>query len=413
MLNGIVDSVHGFIPISKDMMRLIDLPIFQRLGRIRQLTYGCAVFPGANHTRKEHSIGAMFLAKKYSDVIFKDYDKYKQNLYKKTLEVAALYHDICHGPYSHSWDSVIYPCLYKNSTKGHDIHRMKVLSQYLSPVLKEYNLNPQLIRKIWDKKGTFGDGCDGNKLDNICDFSGFKALIHGPLGVDRMDFIKRDTTYTGTSHFGVIDISRIIYNTMFVAENTENGIVTYISYNSKIWPDILQGLRTRLDMYQQVYLHKATVASTILIELMIRESRDELDLVGRTKSLEDFVYLTDDILLGEILFSKSENLKTARILANALYKRKLPKMTSQRKIYVDNNNLYKPGVNIIQKPENDITELKATWRSRILCDDITVEFNKFNIHIFDDNKHIPFDKWHGKCKKPRYFYIEREYSYNL
>lgn len=90
-MHGIKDIIHGFIPLDKDILKIIDTPIFQRLGRIKQLTSAEYVFPGARHSRKEHCIGAMHLAIKYARVL---------NLSEhetKVIAVAALLHDIGHG----------------------------------------------------------------------------------------------------------------------------------------------------------------------------------------------------------------------------------------------------------------------------------------------------------------------------
>ena len=87
-IKDIKDIIHGLIPLDNDMIKIIDTPIFQRLGKIKQLTSAEYVFPGARHTRKEHSIGAMHLAEKYANVLKLSPED------TKLIKAAALLHDI-------------------------------------------------------------------------------------------------------------------------------------------------------------------------------------------------------------------------------------------------------------------------------------------------------------------------------
>lgn len=384
----ILDPIHGFIPITFDISNLIDIPIFQRLEHIKQLSTAGNVFIGAHHTRKEHSIGAHHIASKYANYLFPNEDKMI-----KCLKISALFHDIGHGPYSHTWDSSIYYKIYGINDKGHDIHRINILNKLLKPILLQIDIDCKDIEDIWESK-------------NKC----LSSLIQGPLGVDRMDFIKRDTFYTGTQHLGIIDIDRIIYNSSLYMSD-RFGLC--VSYNDKIIPDVIQGLRSRLDMYLRVYLHKTVVASSILVELMMIEAAEHLNLIERTNDLNKFIYLADDFILNEIITSSHPKMKRSKTFGIALYNRKLPKMKSERKIELSNRNTdlkYKP-IEIINDIDDDITKLKVLWRSRILTNDFANEFDKYNIHIYDGNNYTPFGKYWKPDYPISYFYIERIYEY--
>ena len=89
------DSVHGTLTLTEFELKLIDTPPLQRLRRIRQLGFINLIYPGANHTRFEHSIGALYLASRLADSIGLDEDK------KSLLRICALLHDVGHGPFSH------------------------------------------------------------------------------------------------------------------------------------------------------------------------------------------------------------------------------------------------------------------------------------------------------------------------
>ena len=405
-MKGILDPVHGFIPIREEIMKIIDEPLFQRLGHVYQLSMCKTVFIGADHKRKSHCIGAMHLANRYIQYLVSNCENINQKdaqKVKKVLQISALLHDICHGPFSHSWDSTVYDKIYPGKHKGHDKHRIKAL-QYLKEKLDKIGINIQNIKDVWTGKS---ESCDKN-----IDFSGLTALIQGPLGVDRMDFIKRDTYYTGTAHFGVIDSDRVIYNTILVNRKVNGKIQTFISYNQKIIPDIIQGLRTRLDMYQNVYLNKTVVAGTILVEAMVKTAYKHLNYIERTKNFEQFKYLTDDFIIGEIINSKDKSMDESKIYANALYQRNLPKMVNERIIYVKNCKInHKVGIKFISHASKNITELKAIWRSRVLSNDFASDFDKYSIHVYKNGKHIPFSEYY-QIQEKKYFYIEREYSYN-
>jgi hypothetical protein len=392
MSKGTLDPVHGYILIEPELLKLIDLPIFQRLGRVRQLSASDIVYIGAHHTRKEHSIGAMFLAKKYGDHLFRDLPYEQRNRYNRILQIAGLYHDIGHGSYSHVWDNAVYSQIYHIPDKGHDQHRLKILKEKLTPFLTEMKIDPIEIEQVWS---------NSNKL--------FSAIIQGPVGVDRMDFIKRDTFYTATCHFGIIDIDRIVHNSAIY--NCDGN--QYLSYNVKVIPDIIQGLRSRLDMYLRVYLHKCVVASSILIQAMIEESSEVLDYVERTENLDKFAQTADDFILYEILSSSDPKLKIAKIYAEALYERRLPKMVSEKRIEIASPKFYpSKTLEILTRPADHVSEFKAIWRSRLLSNDFSSEFSRMNIHVFDKDSHRPFNEYWKSDVKVSTFYIERIYEYH-
>lgn len=376
-MKGIKDVIHGHVKIGEKLMNLIDTPIFQRLGRIKQLTSAEYVFPGARHSRKEHSIGAMYLALKYSKSIGLD----KETTYM--IAAAALYHDIAHGPYSHSWDTVVYSQIYPSCHKGHDCHRHKIID-YVD------NLeHPESIKDIWN----------GNNLL-------LSAILQGPLGVDRMDFVARDTMYTAARHFGFIESERIINHASVHSDNGE----TVLAYHEKIIPDAIQGLQSRLYMYNTVYLNKTVIAASILIEAALTKASTYLNLVDRTTNIDSFVYLNDTVM-SEIILSQDQSIKMkeARKYAKRLYNRDLPKMINEDIVYVspEIKNNHTPGLQI------DEEKGEITWISRILSNDFEREFTKYNIHVKTNTKTISF-KEYWKVRYPHYtvetYYIKRVYK---
>jgi HD superfamily phosphohydrolase len=354
-----LDTVHGYFKIDKKFIEIIDSPLFQRLGYIRQLTSVQYIFSGARHTRKEHSIGAMHITNKYIKAI-NSHPKNKLQYNEDELEISALLHDVAHGPYSHSFDSTVYSCLY-NKHKGHDVHR-HILLDYFKYFLPQ-NINLEKIKDIWN-----------NKLQHL------SAIISGPLSVDRMDFTIRDSYYTGVN-YGIFDIDRIVNNCWFDF-NDKNEIV--LVYDSKIVKSAIQGLNSRLYMYEEIYLNRNVVAASLLIECMILKACKVLNLVERVKNIDSFIYLNDESLFNEILFSTSEELKESRKYAKLLYERKLPKMLSEKRFILKND--IKSGIEIL---ENN----KIKWTSRVLTKNFISEFEKYNIHIFNEEKLYTFKNY--------------------
>ncbi len=231
------DPVHGFITIPTDLIyNLIEHPYFQRLRRIKQLGVTSMVYPGAQHTRFQHSLGAMHLMKEAVETLrSKGHDITDEEA--EAVQIAILLHDIGHSPFSHVMEEVI----------GYHISH-----ESISLILME-NLNR-----------TFN-----NQLDLAIKIFKFKyhkkflsQLVSSQLDMDRLDYLKRDSFFSGV-HEGVIGSDRIIkmlnvHNDLLVVE--EKGIYSIEKF-----------LVARRLMYWQVYLHKtALVAERMLINIMKR-----------------------------------------------------------------------------------------------------------------------------------------------
>ena len=383
------DAIHGFIPISDKCMKLIDTPLFQRLDYVRQLTSAQYVFPCAHHTRKSHCIGAMHIASKYIRSILNhpnttlNYREYEKEEIIEALEMTALLHDISHGPYSHSWDATIFSKLY-NENKGHDQHRYALLDQlFIDKSLSKKDV--QIISKIWSKK-----------------IPALSAIVGGPISCDRMDFLKRDSYFTGCD-YGCFDIDRIISNCWFeTLEDCKKDEDIILVYDAKTVKSIIQGLSTRIYMYEEVYLHKTVIAAAVLIEAMILEALPYLNYIERTK--DNFLELTDGSVFHEILSSTSKELEKAREHANNLCFRKLPKMIFEKKCF-EVSSSHREGI--------QVEDGKAIWVSRVLSNDFISDFEKYNIHIRKDRLYTFRDyckEEYIKVDESKY-YFERVYAF--
>ena len=296
------DPIYDEIRLTELENRIIDTPIFQRLRWISQLSGVRHVYPSAVHNRFTHSIGVMYLAGRYAQEVFRE----DENIYEmiQLARLAGLLHDIGHGPFSHTYDDVVFKRVYPNAQHGHDLHRDKIVkSDLLSPIIEEF-VNTEELIKIW------------NGTDSI-----MHPLIQGALGADRLDFMLRDSFFAGTLHFGIIAVNRIINNTTI----QEHLGKPAIHYNWKVLDDIYSSLIGRFFEYKNVYFHKTARAADITIHELLAEACEPLDLVERTRDLNKYTYLNEYTLIGEIFSSTSDTLKKARELVKDLLDRRLYK----------------------------------------------------------------------------------------
>lgn len=173
------DSVHGDIEISDFENRIIDTLEFQRLRHVKQLGFTYLIYPGANHTRFEHSLGTMFLSSKLANYLnLTDFDREK-------VRISALLHDIGHGPFSHVSEPLT------------DIPH----EDFVLEIIKNSELNDIISEKF--------------SIEEIDDIIHGKTqlgpIVSGDLDMDRMDYLIRDSYYTGVA-YGNIDIERILTN---------------------------------------------------------------------------------------------------------------------------------------------------------------------------------------------------------
>jgi HD superfamily phosphohydrolase len=231
------DPVYGFITISDPLLHdIIEHPFFQRLRRIKQVGMSHLVYPGANHTRFHHALGAMHLMRE-AILSLRDKGIEITDVEAQGAMVAILMHDIGHGPYSHSLEF----SLVKNVTHEH--------------------ISSLLMEKLND----FFDGSLATGLEIFRDRYPKKflhQLVSSQLDMDRLDYLSRDSFFTGVSE-GVVSNQRIIKMLDVVDDRLvveEKGIYSIEKF-----------IVARRLMYWQVYLHKTVVsAEKLLINILTR-----------------------------------------------------------------------------------------------------------------------------------------------
>jgi hypothetical protein len=257
--------VHGNLQLKNFEVKLVDTPQVQRLRRIKQLGFTYLVYPGANHTRFEHSMGAMFLASKLADHLDLDDDE------KEIVRISAILHDVGHGPFSHVSEAVL--------DYSHEIFTSKVIKEsQIADILSE-SFDPREIIDVINGKGPLGQ------------------IISGELDVDRMDYLLRDSHYTGVA-YGVIDVERLIYN-MKLKKNLVLDIKGVQAAEST--------LVARYFMYPSVYQHHTTRIVNSMFRRCLRKLFENGDVV------QDKIYEYDDTDIISISRAKEGFIKEIMI----------------------------------------------------------------------------------------------------
>lgn len=230
------DPVHGFITVPKGIiLQLIDHPYIQRLRRIRQLGLGYLVFPAAEHSRFSHAVGAMELAQRVLKNL-KEKDTTISDAEMQGTMIAILLHDVGHGPLSHTLEHTLIDDF------SHESMSIKIMN-YLN---QEFNGELETALKI------FTDEHPKKFLHQ---------LISSQLDMDRLDYLKRDSFFTGVSE-GAVGINRILKTMRVLNGNIvieRKGIYAIENY-----------ILSRRLMYMQVYLHKTVLSADALLKNIFR-----------------------------------------------------------------------------------------------------------------------------------------------
>ena len=396
------DPIHGSIVIDGVFMDIMGRHEIQRLHSIKQLGLGNMVFPGANHTRFEHSLGVYHLAGRMCDALELDSDD------TMTLKASGFLHDICHPPFSHTMEEL----MERITEKDHmDLARDLIFGNM--PTFMERD------RDLFDGTDTIGDILSRNGISpkEVCDliaypvseignirsgqslldyengslkpaekqqsFFGSKdyahQIIHGPVDADQMDYLMRDAHYTGVDH-GAIDMDRLL--TQMVLFNGKmalgkGGIVA------------AEGLMvSRALMYSSVYYHK----TVRIVEMMMTKAVEAAMEQG-----EDFseIYLMNDIdLMSRLNSIGGKASKLSRdVMFRRLYKKSYILYTNNLS-EDDKVQLTKyTGYEKRKRLEEDIAEKANLDRSQVIVDLPSkstllsnVKIGKTDVQILDGNK---------------------------
>ncbi len=274
------DPIYGFITIPSELIfDLIEHTYFQRLRRISQMGLSYLVYPGAHHTRFHHALGCMHLMQKavralrFKEVSISDEEE-------EALYIAILLHDIGHGPFSHAMEHSIV----------NEVNHESISLMFMQEINEEFNGSLTLAIRIFR----------GEYHRNF-----LHQLISSQLDMDRLDYLKRDSFYTGVAE-GNINSERLI--TMLTVVDDELVIEEKGIYS------VEKFLLARRLMYWQVYLHKTSIVAERLLIRVLKRAKELVDKgeeLPASRALSFFLEhkITSENFTSEVLdtFSKLDD----------------------------------------------------------------------------------------------------------
>lgn len=312
-IGEITDPVHRSIRFTDVEKQLIDTAVFQRLRRIRQLAGAHLVYPSAQHSRFEHSIGAMHIAGLAAEsLLARGYVDNAEVI--QELRIGALLHDIGHGPFSHLFEEVLeYRCKISHEEIGKKI----IMQTEIADILSRQGLNPAQICKI-----SFAFG-NVNFMNEI---------ISGSLSADIMDYLPRDGFFTG-AEYAKVDYHRIV-GALEVSGNR-------LAINRSALNSLESMLISRYQMFKAVYFHKTVRAAEVMLLNSMIAADESLALTNT--SLDNYLSLTDEATLerlcamdrgeGTQAGTPNENTRFAAKLAKDYRDRRLLKSVYEKSLH--------------------------------------------------------------------------------
>ena len=326
------DPIHGFIKLSEKERDLIDTKVFQRLRRIRQLAMTFLVYPGAQHTRFDHSIGVMHIAGRICQRLQELNPARVSDEDVDRVRLAALLHDVGHGPFSHVSEHLLDKYAPTDADTGQNLE--KIHEKITVDIIQT---DPK-ISEILDRDLEFVvEIIEGSK--KIRDWH--RDIVSSELDADKMDYLLRDSYFAGVK-YGQYDLEKLIESCLIVDRRE-----TPLAISSKGIYALEQLLLARYHMTQQVYWHRVSLISN---EMIVRGITLAIDSRNRQmtklykypkknrrdsnenyeKKQKDFVqnYLDyhDEKVIGLLMNCKQEK---AREIFNQLYNRELFKMITE------------------------------------------------------------------------------------
>lgn len=402
------DPIHGLIVFKKDdfldqlAWELINTSEFQRLRRIKQLGVSEFTFPGATHTRFAHSIGVFHVARELVEIIGREINKERtinaEDLYRADVAViAALLHDIGHGPLSHTFEGVLE---LQGSAKDHEVRSAEIILNV------DGNIKPCLDRFKGYGEKFATDIASLLGAENPKDI--YHAVVSSSFDADRLDYLQRDRLTTGTGA-GAIDFDWLKEHVRVTeidigAGDIENDPIKAptVCLDEKARPAAEQFLLSRYTLFEQVYYHKATRCIECMIGALLSDvanyAKQDIALAAQKTgldqkhpllcffaeggdTLQNYLQLDDAMLFSA--FGQMASAEDAKIrkLSQQLRNRDLYKALDIRKLTLDGEDQ----VNKARMIDNGIS--KGQFKGRVLKDAAKLGIYKHINNAEDEKQH--------------------------
>jgi len=355
----IKDPVHGYVYITEAEKNIIDTYPMQRLRRLRQLAGSEYVYPGANHTRFEHSLGVMYLAGHVLEN--PNISRVVSDEEIDMCRISALLHDCGHGPFSHVFEHL----LTKNLGKTHeDITAWIIEKSGISDKLSKMGYTSKEIAglavgKLHRKNRAF--------LDQI---------ISSAVDVDKQDFIVRDTYHTG-AEYGFVDVYRLIHALDLLGENlaVELGALSALE----------AFFIARIESFKSIYFHRVGRAAQIMLATAMEKANNELGLTA-FKTPEEYLELDDYTVWAALKKCNASN----EIISN-LENRRILKCAYERTFYEKDamiSNLFS-GEAYRSQVQTEIAKEAGVKMESVIIDVPTVPSVPYHHAVLMESRELP------------------------
>ena len=325
------DPIHGAISIYRSERYILDHDFVQRLRGIRQLGFTQYSFPSATHTRFSHSVGVMHVAGNIFDTLHLPISESKKSQYRSLLRMTALLHDSGHGPYSHAAEYAMPPKreLFPNDQSGvratHEDYTVAILTQTdINDLLqREFGFSGKHVAALIDP---MIDTEDDFFVDQGLDLRTiFSQIISSNLDADRLDYLIRDSYFTGV-RYGEVDVSWLINNMGY--HISDRGEVSLALERTALYA-LENFLLARLHMFLMVYFHNKSLGYELLFRKWLQDPECDYKIPA---DLEEYKYIDD----GHLWYHMCQSPLAA---AQAIKTRNIYKVAFERHGSIENVDL--------------------------------------------------------------------------
>jgi len=362
----IKDPLYGYVKFEDNLSPIFDSPVFQRLRRIKQVFGSDFVYPSANHTRFEHSLGVGYLAGKVADHLKRLLDVSGEEKIdredKLSLILAGLLHDIGHGPFSHAFEGFL-----SRLGMNHEDFGRRIINEILADRIEKLGLDPSFIAEL----------AAGYELNKAIDRPFMKQIIGSAIDVDKLDYLRRDSYHAGT-FYGLIDVDRIIMHLRVFDKQ--------LCVDEKAREVLESMLMGRGLAFEAIYYHKTSRSAQILIDKAINASADDLNLYEIKDDLNKYISL-DDYSMWYLLLKNPKSKEYVEMLAS----RKLLKVAWEITGIADQKTRNVMNWLINPKVRNELEE--------IIAEEANVDRKYVAIDV-PSLPNIPYRHWIGREDRP-------------
>ena len=421
---SIRDPVHGYITIGSHELPILDSPFFQRLRRVKQLQTAYLVYPGAEHSRFQHSLGVMHLSGKFALSLIRNTiankgksvsdmyilpkmfhleidDTNELIAHLAAIRIAGMIHDIGHGPYSHAFDDAIISKSKELNRKGiysHEDLGFRILKDYLFPDLEDYikktkiQLDIDIFKTCLEYILSPRRDRDKYNVSALC--RGLRHVLREFIyPADILDFTIRDSYYSGAKEFGMVDANRLMMFSVFIM-STEGRKETLIAPFDNAFNTLRAFLYSRFWLFNNVYFHKISRVFDYVVKNVLRSLNDCLNLENYILELldgepNDFLLLDDLFILHKSKECGGDSWEWSKKILN----REIPyKEIYRGELHLPGESKKEAGLEDVKPPETPsiiAREIRKNVADIIEAPEDSIIIDYPHLRFFPDNPYLP------------------------